>query len=60
MLDCLDKKIDTRYHNKYKQGSFLVKPLFAKFPLKTLWLNPIHPNVFEAFYFIDNQVDEKY
>ncbi|WP_034061630.1 serine hydrolase, partial [Lacinutrix jangbogonensis] len=34
--------------------------LFAKFPLKTLWLNPIHPNVFETFNFIDNKVYAKY
>lgn len=31
--------------------------LFAKFPAYTQWLNPIHPNVFETFYVLDNQVD---
>jgi len=31
--------------------------LFAKFPLKTLWLNPVHPNVFETFNFNDDQVE---
>ena len=34
--------------------------LFAKFPSKKLWLNPVHPNVFETFYFIDNKVVAKY
>jgi len=31
--------------------------LFAKFPEYTQWLNPIHPNVFETFYVLDNRVD---
>ena len=34
--------------------------LFAKFPSKTLWLNPVHPNVFDTYYFIDNKVEAKY
>jgi len=31
--------------------------LYAKFPSKTLWLNPAHPNVFETYYVIDDKVE---
>jgi CubicO group peptidase (beta-lactamase class C family) len=34
--------------------------LFAIFPSKTLWLNPVYPNVFETFNFIDDKVEAKY
>ena len=34
--------------------------MYAEFPLKTLWLNPVHPNVFETYNVIDNKVKSKY
>ena len=34
--------------------------LFAKFPSKTLWLNPVHPNVFDTYYVMDDKVEAKY
>ena len=34
--------------------------MFAKFPSKTLWLNPVHPNVFETYYVIDDKVQAQY
>ena len=57
----LEQYTGTYTHKGY--GTFMVvkenDSLFAKFPLKTLWLNPVHPNVFETYYFIDNKVEAK-
>lgn len=49
-------------HKGYGTFDVVVKndSLFAKFPSKTLWLNSMHPNVFDTYYFIDNKVQAKY
>ena len=52
----------TYEHKGYGAFEVVVKndSLFAKFPSKTLWLNPVYPNLFETFYFIDDKVEAKY
>ena len=61
-VHALEQYTGTYTHKGYGTFDVLVKKdsLFAKFPLKTLWLNPTHPNVFETFYVIDNKVDARY
>ncbi|MCK0179262.1 serine hydrolase [Flavobacteriaceae bacterium S0862] len=58
----LKKYTGTYTHKGY--GTFEVikenDSLFAKFPSKTQWLNPVHPNVFETFYVIDDKVQAQY
>ena len=46
-------------HKGYGTYKVIVRndSLFANFPAYTQWLNPIHPNVFETFYVLDDQVD---
>ncbi|MEL4455245.1 serine hydrolase [Lutimonas vermicola] len=46
-------------HKGYGTYEVIVRndSLFANFPAYTQWLNPIHPNVFETFYVLDDQVD---
>lgn len=52
----------TYEHKGYGTFDIVVKndSLFAKFPSKNQWLNPVHPNVFETFYVIDDKVEAKY
>ena len=61
-VNALEKYTGAYTHKGY--GAFEVvkenDSLFAKFPSKTLWLNPVHPNVFETFYVIDDKVEAKY
>lgn len=49
-------------HKGYGTFDVVVKndSLFAKFPSKTLWLNPVHPNVFDTYYVIDDKVQAQY
>lgn len=56
-----------QYTGTYTQkgyGSFEVvkenDSLFAKFPSKTQWLNPVHPNVFDTYYVLDDKVQAQY
>jgi CubicO group peptidase (beta-lactamase class C family) len=48
-------------HKGYGTLEVIVKndSLIAEFPLKTLWLNPVHPNVFETYYVVENEVETK-
>lgn len=58
----LEQYTGTYTHKGY--GTFKVvkenDSLFVKLPSKTLWLNPVHPNVFETYNVIDNIVESKY
>ena len=49
----------TYKHKGYGTFDIIVKndSLFAEFPGFTQWLNPIHPNVFDSYYVLDNEVD---
>tara|TARA_R110001632_G_scaffold65_10_gene280 strand:+ start:5495 stop:7033 length:1539 start_codon:yes stop_codon:yes gene_type:complete len=49
-------------HKGYGTFDVVVKndSLFAKFPSKKLWLNPVHPNVFDTYYVIDDKVEATY
>jgi hypothetical protein len=49
----------TYKHKGYGTFDIITKndSLFAKFPEYTQWLNPVHPNVFETYYVISDQVD---
>lgn len=52
----------TYTHKGYGTFEVVVKndSLFAKFPSKTLWFNPVHPNVFDTYYVMDDKVEAKY
>ncbi|MGK0413818.1 MAG: CubicO group peptidase (beta-lactamase class C family) [Polaribacter sp.] len=49
-------------HKGYGTFDVVVKndSLFAKFPSKKQWLNPVHPNVFDTYYVIDEKVEAQY
>ena len=58
----LEQYIGTYTHKGYGTLEVTVKndSLTAEFPLKTLWLNPVHPNVFETYYIVEEKVETKY
>ena len=61
-VHALEQYTGTYTHKGYGTFKVIAKndSLYAEFPLKTLWLNPVHPNVFETYNVIDNKVETKY
>ena len=61
-VHALEKYTGSYSHKGYGTFDVIIKndSLYAEFPVKTLWLNPVHPSVFETYYVIDNKVETKY
>ena len=61
-VHALEKYTGSYSHKGYGAFDVIIKndSLYAEFPIKTLWLNPVHPSVFETYYVIDNKVETKY
>lgn len=57
----LEEYVGTYTNRGYGAFDVIVKndSLFAVFPLKTVWLNPVHPEVFDAYYVFDDKVETK-
>lgn len=60
-VHALEQYTGSYTHKGYGTFDVLVKndSLLAVFPLKTVWLNPVHPSVFETYFVVDDKVETK-
>lgn len=60
-VHALEQYTGSYAHKGYGAFEIIVKEdsLYAVFPLKKLWLNPVHPNVFDTYHVVDSKVEIK-